>query len=561
MIRGPAEDGRASRPYRAGVSHRIWKGNRFYTFDEKYVIVNARVLCTPGGPVVHRMKKRNLRFFRRIDYMMAGNGESYRAALRTGGMDMPFAVRIQNRRLPVLWRLAWPAIIEQLLGTLVSYVDTAMVGALGANATAAVSINAACIWLVNGILSGIGVGYSVQVANAIGAEDAARARAVTRQGVLAAGVFGLASLTALEVLAGFLPRWLGAEPEVLPGAVAYLRFYALGLPFSTALFVFSAILRCGGDTRTPLILNTLANAVNVALNFFLIYESRTVRLGIPFLTGPEGGLSVRVAGAGMGVGGAALASALSLAVAAILLLRTVLWNHNRPLICAPEENFRPDRAIIREALRLGLPYIGERVTVNAGQIFMTWLVSGVGTVALAANQIATTAEGLCYLPAYGVSFAATALVGQSVGARREEDAQVYGTLAARLAFLLCVGTAAALFAGAELLAGLFTPDKAVIAETARALRIVSLCEPFFALSIVYSGALRGAKDVRFPMAAALCSMWGVRAVLAPVFVFALDWGLAGVWTAMALDLTVRGAVCALRWRRGRWKALSGLETT
>lgn len=462
----------------------------------------------------------------------------------------------QKQRLPALWRLAWPAIIEQILGTLVSYVDTAMVGALGANATAAVSINAACIWLINGILSGIGVGYSVQVANAIGAGDTARARAVTRQSVLAAATFGLASLTVLEALAGFLPRWLGAEPEVLPGAVAYLRLYALGLPFSTALFVFSAILRCSGDTRTPLVLNTLANVVNVVLNFFLIYESRTVRLEIPFL---ERGLSFHVTGAGMGVGGAALASALSLAVAAVLLLRTVLWNHNRPLCCSPEENFKPDRAIIREALRLGLPYIGERVTVNAGQIFMTWLVSGVGTVALAANQIATTAEGLCYLPAYGVSFAATALVGQSVGAKQEEDAREYGTLAARLAFLLCVGTATALFAGAKLLAGLFTPDEAVIAQTAKVLRIVSVCEPFFALSIVYSGALRGAKDVRFPMAAALCSMWGVRAVLAPVFVFALNWGLAGVWTAMALDLTVRGMVCTLRWRRGKWKRLSGLE--
>ena len=457
----------------------------------------------------------------------------------------------ERGRLSVLWRLAWPAIIEQIMGTLVSYVDTAMVGALGADATAAVSINAACIWLINGILSGIGVGYSVQVANAIGAGDQARARAVTRQGFLATAAFGLASLTVLEALAGFLPRWLGAEPSVLPGAVAYLRFFALGLPFSTALFVFSAILRCSGDTRTPLVLNTLANVINVVFNFFLIYPSRTLTF--------SNGACVRIAGAGLGVGGAALASALSLAVAAALLLRAVLFNHNRPLVCSPEENFRPDRTIIKEALRLGLPYIGERVTVNAGQIFMTWLVSGVGTVALAANQIATTAEGLCYLPAYGVSFAATALVGQAVGARREEDARAYGTLAARLAFLLCTGTAACLFAGAALLAGLFTPDRAVIDETARVLRIVAFCEPFFALSIVCAGALRGAKDVRFPMAAALCSMWGVRAVLAPVFVFVLEWGLAGVWTAMALDLTVRGIVCTLRWRRGRWVRLSGLE--
>lgn len=451
-----------------------------------------------------------------------------------------------RRRLPILWHLAWPAIIEQIMSMLVSFVDTGMVGVLGANATAAVSINASSIWLVNGILSGIGVGYSVQVANAIGAQDHAKARAVMRQGVLAVAVVGIAVLVVMEALAGFIPLWLGAKPEVLAGAVTYLRFYTLGLPFATVLAVFSAILRCSGDTRTPLALNALANVLNMIFNFFLIYETR-VQWG------------VTIPGAGMGVGGAALASAMALCCAALLMLRTVLGNKNRPLSCTPEETYRPDRAIIRQALHLGLPYIGERLTVNVGQIFMTWLVAGVGTVALAANQIATTAEGLCYLPAYGVSFAATALVGQAVGAKNREDAAAYGTLAGRLAFLLCLGTAAALFLGAEPLVRLFTPDEAVVAEAVRVLRIVAGSEPFFSLSIVYSGALRGAYDVRFPMLVCLGSMWGVRAVLAPIFIFALDLGLAGVWTAMALDLTVRGIICTMRWRRGRWQILSGLR--
>lgn len=472
---------------------------------------------------------------------------------------MPAVTLQQKSRLPALWRLAWPAIMEQILGTLVSFVDTAMVGALGADASAAVSVNAASIWLIGGVLSGIGVGYSVQVANAIGAGDEARARAITRQGLLAVAAVGLTVTALMEVLAGFIPRWLRAEPSVLPGAIAYLRFYALGLPFTTMLSVFSAIRRCSGDTRTPLFLNALANVLNIILNFFFIYPSRTVTLRVPLLMAEGSGAALSVPGLGLGVGGAALASALSLGLAAALMLRTVAFNHHRPLVCSPEENFRPDKEIILQAVRLGLPYIGERVTVNAGQIFMTWLVSGVGTVALAANQIATTAEGLCYLPAYGVSFAATALVGQAVGAKNREDAQAYGSLAARLAFGLCVCTSLGLFFGANFLAGLFTPDRAVIAETAKVLRIVSVCEPFFALSIVYSGALRGAHDVRFPMAAALGCMWGIRAVTAPIFVLALNWGLAGVWTAMAMDLTARGTVCALRWRRGKWKVLSGLK--
>lgn len=456
-----------------------------------------------------------------------------------------------NGRLGVLWHIAWPAIVEQIMGTLVSFVDTAMVGALGAAATAAVSINSASIWLINGFLSGIGVGYSVQVANAVGARDDARARAVMRQGVLAVIAVGLVVLAVVEGLAGFIPRWLGAEPEVYPEAVGYLRFYALGLPFATALTVFSAILRCTGDTKTPLILNSMANIANIICNFFLIYGTRTV-----LVPGLEWELTLP--GLGMGVRGAALGSALALCLAAVLIMCKVLFNKNKPLVCSPEDNWRPMPDIIRQAVRLGLPYAGERATVNLGQICMTWVVARVGTVALAANQIAVNAEAICYLPAYGISFAATALVGQAVGAKNREDAAAYGTLAARLSFCICLATAAVLFFFAHPLAGLFTPDEAVVAETAKVLRIVSVCEPFFALSIVYAGALRGAHDVRCPMFISLGTMWGLRVTLAFLFVFVFDWGLAGVWGAMTIELIARGLLCWLRWRQGKWAVLSGL---
>lgn len=456
----------------------------------------------------------------------------------------------RDGRLGVLWHLAWPAIMEQIMGTLVSFVDTAMVGALGANATAAVAINATSIWLINGILAGIGVGYSVQVANAIGAQDDSRARAVMRQGVLAVVVVGLIAFGLLEGLAGFIPRWLGAEPEVYPQAVSYLRWYALGMPFVAALSVFSAILRCAGDTKTPLVLNSMANISNIIFNFFLIYETRTVSLF---------GSEFTVPGVGMGVRGAALGSALAFCVAAVCIMCRVLLNKSKPLVCSPEDNWKPMPDVIKQAVRLGLPYAGERAVVNLGQICMTWVVAQVGTVALAANQIAVNAEAVCYLPAYGISFAATALVGQSVGAKSKEDAQAYGSLAAWLSFWICLATAAVLFLVAYPLAGIFTPDEAVIAETAKVLRIVCLCEPFFALSIVCSGALRGAHDVRCPMFISLGTMWGLRVTLSFLFVFVFHWGLAGVWGAMTIELIARGALCLLRWRSKKWVRISGLE--
>lgn len=456
----------------------------------------------------------------------------------------------EKDRMSAMWRLSWPAIIEQVLATMVSYVDTGMVGVLGAAATAAVSVNAASLWLINGILSGVGVGYSVQISHAVGAGDDERVRTVLRQAVLGTVVCGIAALALYQGLAGFIPRWLGAEPEVYPQAVAYLRFYTMAMPFNTAVIVFSAVLRCMGNTKTPLYFNTGANLLNIVLNFFLIYPTRDISLF---------GSAVRIPGAGLGVEGAAIASAIAIALAGCGMLYSALRQGDRYRVFL-RDGLRPNAGVIRQAARLGLPSAAERAAVNLGQIAMTALVGHVlGTVALAANQIATTAEGLCYLPAYGISYAATAMVGQAVGAKNREDAEAYGTLSARLSFFLCVGTGALLFLLAHPLAALFNSDIAVVSQAARVLRIVSVSEPFFALSIVYTGALRGARDVRFPMVLSMGCMWGVRIVLAPVLVFVFHMGLEAVWIAMAADLILRGAGCALRWRSGKWLSRCGLN--
>ena len=462
---------------------------------------------------------------------------------------MPSGLLDREHRMRTMWQLSWPAIIEQLLATMVSYADTAMVGALGAEATAAVSVNASSIWLINGILAGVGVGYSVQVSNAIGAQDDHRARRVIRQGILASAVCGLLSLVLFQLLAGHIPVWLGAEASVRPAATAYLRCYALCLPFYASSAIFSAILRCMGNTKTPLVFNFSANLINLVFNFLLIYETRTVSLF---------GAAVTVPGAGLGVAGAAIASAIAWTFAGIMLLYIGIHQGDRYQVRF-REGFRPDATIIRKAVELGVPSALERATINLGQLAVTALVASIGTVALAAHQIANTAEGLCYLPAYGISYASVALVGQSVGARDRESARAYGSLTAWTGAGMCAVLAALLYLGAPALASLFNSDAAVVAESARMLRIVCFAEPLFAVSIVLSSNLRGAHDVGYPMIVGLVCMWGVRIVLAPIFVHRFHLGLAGVWTAMSIDLMLRGVLCALRWHRGRWIHISGLD--
>lgn len=453
----------------------------------------------------------------------------------------------QNRRLRVMWHLSWPAILEQLLGTMVSYVDTAMVGVLGKTATAAVSVNTAPIWLLGGIMSGVGVGYSVQVANAVGARDEGKARRIIAQSLLAFLAVGFLFLIALQLLGSYIPVWLGAESDVLPDAVRYLRLYALGMPCDAALFILSPVFRCTGDTKTPLILNTVSNLTNMVLNFFLIYPTRPATVF---------GFSFTLPGAGMGVAGAAAASAAAFTVAGLIMIAAII-RRSHLFARGGRVSLRPDRVIIRTAASLGLPYMAERMSINLGQIAMTRIVASIGTAALAAHHIANTAEGMCYLPAYGISFAATALVGQSVGAQNKEDAKAYGVLAGKMGFALCLATGAVLFAAARPLAGLFSPDEEVVALAALALRITAFCEPFFALSIVLSGALRGANDTRYPMLVCLGCVWVVRIALALLFVFGLHGGLGGAWVAISLDLFLRGILCTLRWRSGKWQRLAG----
>lgn len=454
-------------------------------------------------------------------------------------------IREQGPRLRRLWRLSWPAIIEQVLNTMVSYVDTAMVGVLGAVGSAAVSVDGPPIWLIHGIFAGVGVGYSVQISNAVGAKDPERVRKIIRQALLAAIVCGLVGCGLYESLGAAIPRWLGAKPEVLPHAANYMRIYCSVLPFNALLIIFSAVLRCMGNTKTPLIFNTATNLLNLVLNFFLIYPTRQWQ-------------GLTIPGAGWGVEGAAIATAMSITCAGI----PAAWAAFRQTgyDTSPREGLAPDGAIIRRAVHLGVPSAIERAIVNVGQIAMTALVGhALTTVAMAANTIATTAEGLCYLPAYGIGYAAIALVGQAVGAGDEEDAEAYGTLTGAIGFLLCLVTGTLLFLFASPLASLFNSDARVVAEAALALRVVAFAEPFFAVSIILTNALRGANDVRYPMMVGLAGMWCVRVPLSCLLVLAFDWGLAGVWGGMAVDLILRGVLCIWRWKRGSWKRLCGLE--
>lgn len=443
----------------------------------------------------------------------------------------------------IVWALAWPTIVEQLLLTVVTYVDAAMVGSVGVNATAAIAVNTSVIWLIQGLMAGLGVGASVLVATKIGERKLEQAQAILMQSILAMILLGGAVMLIGElILAHNLPRWMGAEEVLLAPAEQYMRIVAAAFPFQVLLAVGCAIIRGAGDTRTPMYYNILSNIVNIIGNFLFIYETRTVTIF---------GFSLKIWGAGMGVGGAALGTALAFFISGMLTLRHLL--SRKSIVHVPgARSLKPNREILGQIVRLGLPAAFERVTLSSGQMVITALVTGMGSSVLAAHQLATTAESICYMPCFGFSVAATTLVAQSIGAGEKEMAKNYAGICIRYGIGIMIISAVLMFLFAPQMIWLFIRDTAVISLGAAMLRIEAFAEPFVAVTNVICGVLKGGGDTRWPFYISIIGMWVVRLTLAVVAIKVFGVGLAGIWIPMAIDWTVRMLICLRRYKGEKW---------
>ena len=421
-------------------------------------------------------------------------------------------------QLRLVWQLSLPAILTQITTIAMQYIDSAMVGALGADASAAIGLVASSTWLFGGVTTAVSAGFSVQVAHRIGAGEDTEARTVVRHGLAAA-----LTLAALLALLGLgicrqLPYWLGGGAEICADASAYFLTYSLMLPFSQLNSLTAGFLQCAGDMVTPSVLNAVMCGLDVVCNALLI---------------PHFG----VLGAGMGT---ALACAVvSLAMAFFCCLRNPQLRLNR----AEKDAFQGD--ILRKALKIGFPLAVQEIAMNGAMVASTMILAPLGAAAIAANSFAVTAESLCYMPGYGVGSAATTLVGRSVGAGDAVQARRYGNICTALggALMGCTGLLMMIFC--PFVFRLLTPVAEVRTLAAQALRIGLLAEPLFGVSIAAAGALRGAGDTLVPSLLNLGSIWIVRLGLSLLLVGKL--GLRGMWIAMAIELCVRGTL--MLWRQ------------
>lgn len=441
--------------------------------------------------------------------------------------------------LPVILALAWPTMLEQAMNTAVQYVDAAMVGRLGAAATAAVGVTTTINWMIGSTVSALGVGFLSFIARAYGAGDRRRAARVSSQAVLAALTAGLLFTILPLALHRQVPRWMQADESIADTAGRYFFILYTPMLLRAASIIFGTALRASGDTKTPLRVGVLMNIVNVVLNYLLIYPTHTVA-------------GLTVPGAGLGVVGAAIASAVSYAVSGVGIT-LALWRH--PVISPRGQRLRPDWEILKPCLRVALPATLQRFGTSFGYVAFAAMINALGTVPLAAHSIANTVESAFYVPGYGMQTAAATLTGNALGAR---DKQRMGDLSRMLltlesAMMLVSGTLLFLFAPGMM--RLFTADMAVVALGATVLRMVAVSEPFYGVAVILEGMLQGVGDTMTPFYFNILGMWGVRILGTLLCTRLLHFGLVGAWSCMIAHNMLLFLLLTLHFRRGRWNPL------
>ncbi len=445
-----------------------------------------------------------------------------------------------KKMLAIVAKFSIPAIFAQITSVIMQYIDAAMVGSLGANASAAIGLVSTTTWLLNGFCTSATTGFSVQIAQLIGAKRGMDARNVLRQALVFTTLFGLfLGIIALSISTR-LPLWLGGSEDIICDSSKYFMIFGFILPATQLRQVCGAILQCSGDMKTPSKLNILLCVMNVFFNFLFIFPTRA--LGIF-------GAEVTIPGAGLGVMGAALGTLVSEYITAILMF--LFLSLRSPLLAFKLGGSWKMRAqCIKTAMKISLPAAFEHTIICGAYICSTLIIAPLGTVSVAANSLAVTAESFCYMPGYGIGTASTTLVGQSIGAGRKDLARRFASTSILLGVFVMTVTGTLMYFIAPWMFSFLTPDLAVQRLGAEVLRIEAFAEPLYAASIVCVGVLRGAGDTFIPSILNLISMWGVRIAMA--FVLVPHIGLYGVWIAMATELCVRGILFLVRVCRGKW---------
>ena len=458
----------------------------------------------------------------RRDRLMAKvkNSELLLSYIREGRTMM------QREKLWLIVSLSIPSILAQISATVMFFIDASMVGHLGAKASAAIGIVETSGWLMGGLASAANMGFSVQVAHFIGANDFEAARRVLRQSLVCCTIWAvMISLTSV-IIAPFLPYWMGGSADIAHDASLYFAIFGVAGLFFQMEGLAGSMLKCSGNMKIPSILNIGMCVMDVGFNYLFIYILD------------------------LGVVGAAIGTGVAMLITAILMLYFLLVKSKMLSLVGRPGSFKPKEDTVRTAIKIGAPMGFQHLLMGGAYVVSTIIVAPLGTIAIAAHSLAITVESLCYMPGYGIAEAATTLVGQGIGAGQKMLTRSFAFMSVGLGISVMTLMGILMWTFAPELMALMSPVEEVITQGTQVLRIEAWAEPMFAAAIVANGVFIGAGDTMIPAIMSLGSMWAVRLTLAATL--APRYGLKGVWTAMAIELTFRGSIFLTRLFKGGW---------
>jgi putative MATE family efflux protein len=373
-------------------------------------------------------------------------------------------IKQRKKLIIIICALAWPSVLEQALQTAVQYVGSAMVGRLGAQASAAVGLTTTVNWLINSPAFAMGIGVLSFISLSIGAKEYEKAKIAAIQSIIITFILGIGIGVITLVISPVLPKWLGAAPEIQRNASLYFAIICIPMLFRVSTIVFGAVLRSTGDMKTPMRVNLIMNIINIILNFLLIYGSQTISIG---------GLKMTIYGAGLGVVGSAIATAISYCISGILMVIALYQNE---IVSPKGEKIKLNRPIMNRCVKVGFPVTIERLVTCFGQVVFSSLVTRLGTIAFAAHSIAITAEEAFYIPGYGMQAAASTLAGNAVGEKNEEKLQQTSVTMIGIAVAVMTITGSLLFIFPDAMMSFFIKDPEVIKLGSSVLRMVAISE-------------------------------------------------------------------------------------
>lgn len=420
--------------------------------------------------------------------------------------------------------LAIPATIENILQTLVGFIDTLMIAKLGLTAVTAVGVSNTILNVYLAVYIAIGVGSSALVSRNIGAKNSKAAKSVAVQSIYLGLIVSLV-LGLVAVLFGhYLLLWMGLDATELAAAKTY--FYLVGglTCFNSLMTVLASIIRATGDTKSPMTISAITNVTNVCVDYVLIF-------GIGSF-------------AGLGILGTAIGTVIARIFGTVLVFKKL---QSSALALKREDLKFGSRD--KELISLTIPATAERLVMRLGQVVYMSLIVAISSKTYASHNIAGSIESFVYMPAYGLATAAAVLIGMAKGEKDYHKIRQVGFWSTLYGVVILGFFGLFLFFGGAYFATFFTSDSSAIAQVGIALKIDGFIQPVLAISLILAGALQGMGDTKTPLYSTVIGMWGIRVVGVFLLGQYLGLGIAGVWLSILIDLAIRAIFLSYRFNK------------